>query len=256
MQVTILGSGSAYGTPESGNRWGKCDPHNPKNNRLTPSILVQTKGQKIIFDATPDFRHQTCAYNITDLDALIFTHGHADHILGFYAVPRFAQVTGRPLDVYCSAETFAELRRVFHYLFTPDHKLPVTWHIIKPEQSFFVADVAITPFEQLHTPAMNSLGFRIGNFVYSTDIAGFPAASRAYLKGIDLWILESNNHEATPNGHNNIMQALAWVQEFQPKRTVLTHLSTRIDYNTISSLLPPEVVLAYDGMVLTVDTVT
>jgi phosphoribosyl 1,2-cyclic phosphate phosphodiesterase len=254
MKVTILGCGAAGGVPMISVGWGRCDPANPKNRRRRPSILVETEGQAILIDTGPDLREQLLSVNINMLDAVLYTHAHADHVHGIDDLREVNRAMRRSLDVYGSAATLAEISERFGYVFTP---LDIeTMPIFKPwlvphavEGAFKVGPVDVLAIDQDHGYC-RSTGFRIGNMAYSTDAWDFPEASLAALEGLDLWIigcLLDTPHET----HAHVDKVLGWVERLKPKRTLLTHMSPRLDYAALRESLPAGVEPAYDGLTIT-----
>jgi len=256
MKITVLGSGSAYGVPYAGGGWGKCDPKNPKNRRTTPSILIEDGTTQLLVDMGPDFKEQAARHNITNPDAVFFTHPHADHIAGMFHLPIFmVHRNGKHLPMYANRFTRKDIERVWWYMFGPAINVEYTgtarpyWVEMIPPQQLQIGTLKMQTFWQQHG-RIQSVGMRLGNFAYSTDVNAFPEDSEQHLYGLDTWMVDCNCVEPTDNSHGHLEKCLAWVEKYKPKKTYLTHLDYTVDYDTVSKLLPPHVELAYDGLVL------
>lgn len=253
MKVTILGSGAAGGVPMISSGWGRCDPNNPKNRRRRPSVLVEEAGKRILIDTSPDLREQLLSSGTNHLDAVLFTHAHADHLHGIDDLREINRAMKAPIPVFGAGETLADIAHRFDYVFTPLDLAKDT--IYKPwliphevEGDFTAAGIAMTAFEQDHGFSRTT-GYRIGNFAYSTDVLNLPEASMARLEGLDLWIVGCLL-DIPHTTHAHIDKALAWRERLKPKQMVITHMSPRLDYETLAKSLPEGVEPAYDGMVL------
>jgi len=254
VKITILGCGAAGGVPMISVGWGRCDPANPRNRRRRPSILVEEEGTTVLVDTSPDLRDQLLDAGVRHLDAVLYTHAHADHVHGIDDLREVNRAMGHSIDVFADADTLADIEARFAYVFTPIG--PGAKTIYKPllichavDQTFQVGPLTITPFEQDHGYS-RSTGFRFGaRAAYSTDVLNLPEASLAALGGLDLWIvgcLVDTPHET----HAHVDKVLGWVAQIKPKLTVITHMSPRLDYETLKGSLPPGVIPAYDGLIL------
>ncbi|WP_417816425.1 MBL fold metallo-hydrolase [Thalassospira alkalitolerans] len=255
-KITILGCGSSNGVPSVGLGWGKCNPKNPKNRRLRSSILIEQAGKKILVDVTPDFREQALQHDINHIDAVLFTHAHADHVHGIDELRWINVAMHRPIDVYASSTTIAEIDHRFGYVFEPlaegvdfYYKPVLIPHVISGP--LVPAGVPITAFSQSHGYG-ETLGFRVGNFAYSTDVVDFPEESREHLYGLDVWVVDCLRHKPHAT-HAHLEKALEWVAEFKPKQTYFTHMSILLDYDQAMADTPENVAPAYDGLVINVD---
>lgn len=256
MRVTILGSGSAAGCPSVSGGWGKCDPANPKNRRLRPSIFVEEGPTSILVDTSPDLRMQMLNANIRHLDAVLYTHGHADHIHGIDDLREINRITRRPLPVYGPAETLETLETRFGYAFAgiPEGK-PIfrPWLVandITPLRRFTVGGITIHPFAQDHGYS-TTIGYSFGDVVYSTDLVELPEAAREVIRGAKLWIVGALSEEPYAT-HVHIGKALEWIAELKPHRAVITHMSNALDYETLLARLPVGVTPGFDGLVIDV----
>ncbi len=255
MKITILGAGSAYGSPMIFEQWGKLNADNPKNRRTRASALLEIEGKSILIDAGPDLREQINRNGVRNLDAVFITHEHYDHMSGIPELPRASKILGHGIEVYASSETMAGLKKCFGYLFEqkadaePDAK-KIIWKML-PDLGEFKAQglkfvTAQLPHHQLHSSV-----FRYKNFAYVTDWQEMTVQTAEMLYGLDLLVIECNNGvETENNGHSNLAQIKEVMDLLKPKRVVLTHLSVRVDYDIVSQMLPSNCVLAYDGMEL------
>ena len=259
MKVTILGCGGSGGVPVAdgtpGGNWGACDPKNPKNRRRRVSILVEQGGTTALVDTSPDLRDQLLDARVERLDAVFFTHAHADHAHGIDELRGMARTHGGPIDAYMDDQTQRDLTLRFPYIFTsssdPDSLYPPQMRdrLLGPLGIPFRAGaLEVVAFEQEHGPE-TSLGFRFGPVAYSTDVTGFDDAALATLTGLDIWIVDCLREAPHPT-HANLEQALAWIAELKPKRAILTHLNHQADYETIRAKCPPGVEPGYDGLVI------
>ncbi|MCM1324031.1 MAG: MBL fold metallo-hydrolase [Acetobacter sp.] len=253
MKITILGSGAAYGVPMIFNTWGNAEKTNPKNNRTRASILLEIKGKNILIDAGPDFREQINKNNIKNIDSVFITHGHYDHIGGVPELPRATKLLGHSINVYAASETMTELKNSYGYLFKavtaaePDSK-SLNWKLLPNEGKFTAEGLEFKTFQLPHH-FMHSSAFRYQNVAYVTDWQQMPETVKDQLRNLDLLILECNNGtEPADNGHSDLFKVKEVLAEINPRQTVLTHLSIRVDYETLSQKLPENCILAYDGM--------
>ena len=254
MRVTILGSGSSGGVPVVGLGWGACDPLNPKNRRTRPSVLMETDGKTFLFDASPDLRQQLLKAEVRHLDGIFFTHAHADHLNGLDDLRGINRVMNSPLNIYCDAETLKAIQERFSYALTPLPKNATRYYkpVLVPQtvragELFEVSGgLQIRVFDQDHGFS-RTLGYRVGNFGYSTDVVNLPDAAFAELEGIHTWVLGCFS-ELPHVTHVHVSKALEWINIIKPKYTVLMHLGPELDYATLSKKLPRGVVAAYDGI--------
>lgn len=250
MRITILGSGSAYGCPMCFNQWNLADPHNPKNERTRACVLFEIQGKNFLIDVGPDFRQQINRHQVQNIDAVLLTHCHYDHIGGVPELPRACKILNHVLPVFASAETMSELQKSYAYLFSgaePD-SVRLQWNILP---DFGKVNIGGVEFETFCVPHHNlhSSAFRFGDVAYVTDWESLPPKALERMQGLKMLLAECNNGEyELNNGHSNIAKIKHYVNILKPEQVVLTHLSARVDYNTLSALVPENWRLAYDGM--------
>lgn len=240
-----------------GGRWGNCDPTEPRNRRRRSSILVEIGGVSILFDSSPDCREQLLDAGVERLDAVIYTHAHADHSHGIDDLRWINFAMHAPLPTYGDAETLRILSDRFPYAFTPlrppPKGQPVRYYkpvLVAHEISgvFDVAGVTVRPFVQDHGYS-KTLGFRIGDFGYSTDVVGLDETAFETLAGIDTWVVDAFRREPHPT-HAHLDLTLGWIDRIRPRRAVLTHMGTDLDYGTLCAELPSGVEPAHDMLVI------
>lgn len=255
MKITILGSGAVYGSPMCFNEWGDIkNISSPKNTRTRSSVLLEVEGKSILVDMGPDFRNQINTNNIKNIDAVFISHGHYDHISSLPEIQRVAHVLNKNIPVYCSLETLEEIRQSFPYMFktrSENGSDKISWNVVEHGKTFSVLGIQFLAFGVPHG-RIETTCFRYKNFAYVLDLEDLPGHSRKHLNNLDLLIIECNNGEdvVSRNHHSNLFQVKDWCEELKPKRVVLTHLSTRVDYDILSPKLPINFSLAYDGMIL------
>jgi len=262
MKITILGCGASAGVPMIGGSdgsgdWGSCDPNEQKNRRTRSSIVIESEtGQRLLVDASPDLRNQIIDNRIPGIDAILFTHAHADHIAGIDDIRLLNRIANRPLDAFGMPVTLDEISRRFAYAFSPwnpphFYRPVLVARPVEPGTSVSAADLNIRIFRQNHGK-IDSLGLRIGSFAYSTDVVKLDDAAMAVLAGVDTWIVDCFLRDGTHWTHANLSTVLGWVEQLRPRRTILTHMGTGMDWAWMATNLPPGVEAAFDGMVVAV----
>ena len=256
IKITVLGSGTSMGVPTLSCHCRVCSSKDPRDNRLRPSLLLSRNGQNIVIDTTPDFRQQALRAGVDRLDAIILTHGHADHILGFDDIRPYNIRQKSAMPVYSNEETFAVLRRAFSYVFDNRPTLStipsVKLHVI--DGPFELLGVPFTPVPLIHGN-IEVLGFRFANAAYLTDFSAIPKSSMALLQGLDELIVDALRDVPHPM-HQTVEQALAVVQELKPKRAWFTHIAHDLSHAETNERLRKlgflNIQLAYDGLELEV----
>lgn len=247
LTVTILGSGTSTGVPVPACNCAVCTSTDPRNQRTRCSVLLSWADRYILIDTSTDLRQQVLRERINRIDAVLYTHTHADHVHGIDDLRPFNFATGEAIPIYGSAETLAVIRRNFGYIFDGDLQPGY-----RPQLETRLADAPFVLFGQTveplllkHGPGL-SLGYRVGSFAYLADCSAIPEATEQRLQGLELLVIDGlrfRPHET----HFNIPQALAVSARLGAKRTVLTHLSHEVDHGRHEPLLPHGTTLAYDG---------
>jgi phosphoribosyl 1,2-cyclic phosphate phosphodiesterase len=267
LRFTILGCGASQGTPRIDGDWGACDPSEPKNRRLRSSLLVDRVDgaggvTRVLIDTGPDLRQQALGAGIDWVDAVAFTHGHADHIHGLDDLRGFVINRGRRIDSYADAKTAKRLAEAFGYCYqTPagsSYPPILNDHRITAATPFEVTGeggtVALLPLRQLHGQ-IGSLGFRIGGLAYSSDISVLPDETLPHLRDLDVWIVDALRYTPHPS-HLSVSQACELAGRVGARLTVLTHMHIDLDYQKLKRELPANIVPAYDGMIFELHEVT
>lgn len=262
MRVTILGCGSSTGVPVLGCDCAVCTSGDPKNHRTRASVYVESGNLKLLIDAGPDILQQALREKITDVNAVLFTHAHADHAHGIDDLRNFNFLGDRVLPAYMNAATEQELTERFGYAFLPPiaqygwFRPALTPLRAEPGQTLTIEGQPVTVFAQHHGHHIEkpepyiTLGIRIGDFAYSTDVKKLPPESLAALRGTKIWVVDCLREEPAPT-HAHLSQALEWIQEISPERAYLTHMNHSLDYHAFKSRLPAGVEPAYDGLTFT-----
>lgn len=263
FKLTILGCGSSGGVPRIGGDWGKCDPANPKNRRLRCSALVEHSNAagttRLLIDTSPDMREQMLATKVPTLDAVWYTHEHADHTHGIDELRVFFLMQKKRIPVYADHATSTMLRHRFEYCFTNSQDYPAT-----AELSLMVAgqplkatgagpDIIGLPFEVSHGN-INALGFRFGNLAYLPDVNGLPEAAKVAISGLDVLIIDALRYNKHPS-HFSLAETLAVIAEVKPRRAIITNMHIDLDFDTLRRELPDGVEPAYDGMTVEMKTI-
>ena len=254
-RVTFLGTGTSHGVPMIGCPCATCASDDPHDKRLRPSIYVDVSGgPAILIDTATDLRQQAITFGVRRVDAILFTHSHADHVFGLDDVRRFNALQRGAIPAYADGRTADDLRRMFSYVFTPpDQKgggVPqVTLHTI--DGPFEVDGVAITPVRLLHG-VRPILGFRMGRLAYLTDCSAIPDESWPLLDGLDVLVLDALRHRPHPT-HFTVAEAVAATTRIQPRQAFFTHMCHDLPHAATNATLPPNIALAHDGLVVDVD---
>jgi phosphoribosyl 1,2-cyclic phosphate phosphodiesterase len=256
VKVTVLGSGTSHGVPAIGCDCEVCTSTDPKDRRTRPSIYLESDRARILVDTSTDLRMQALAQNIRRVDAIVFTHNHADHVMGLDDVRRYNQMQNGAIPCYADAATIASLRQMFSYVFDPPKQvgggLPqlVPHEIVGP---WSIEDVRIVPVPLWHG-ALPVLGFRIGSFAYLTDCNRIPDESWPLLTadgGVRTIVLDALR-QRPHSTHFSVSQAIDVVRRLGAERAYFTHICHDLGHAATNAQLPSGVELAYDGLVLTV----
>lgn len=252
MKLKLLGCGTSSGVPRIGNDWGACDPAEPRNRRTRCAALVESGDSRVLIDTGPDIREQLNAAGVGRVDAVIWTHDHADHTHGIDDLRQLAEALGRPVPCYARPATAAALAARFAYVFEGGGGYrPVATLAALPD-TMTIADLEITTVDQPHGDiASAGLSFAHGgkHIVYSTDFHALTDEMAETFSGCDIWVLDALRRHPHPS-HNHLSLALDHVERVAPGRAVLIHMDSSMDYRTVTGELPAGVELGYDGMVL------
>jgi phosphoribosyl 1,2-cyclic phosphate phosphodiesterase len=234
--------------PTIGCNCAVCHSTDPRDKRLRPSILLRYGGRNVVIDTTPDFRAQVLRAGLPRLDAILYTHSHADHILGLDDVRPFNYRQKERIPLYATEDTLAVIQRVFSYAFDeePQSTVPKLDLRVMRDEPFDLFDARFTPIRLAHGHS-TVYGFRFGSAAYLTDHSGIPEASMAKLGGLDVLFLDALRHRPHPT-HSTVEQCLKWAEQLQPKRVFFTHMCHDLGHEQTEAQLPAHVRLAYDGL--------
>src|SRR5579871_2425513 len=249
--LTVLGSGTSMGVPTIGCDCAVCHSTDPNDRRTRPSVFIEYDGHGVLIDTTPDFREQAIREQIRRLDAVLYTHTHADHILGIDDLrPLSYHHRAGKLPLYAKPEAAEFLRTMFHYIFEAKYKfggLPqVELHAMDKPLDLF--GVAFIPVPIIHGET-EIYGYRFGSAAYLTDHSEVPASSLEQLRDLDILFLDALRHKPHPT-HSSVEQSLRIVEQVKPRRAFFTHICHELPHEETNALLPPHVRLSYDGMKL------
>jgi phosphoribosyl 1,2-cyclic phosphate phosphodiesterase len=258
LRFTILGCGSSGGVPRIGNLWGDCDPTNPKNRRSRCSLLIERIGEggttRVLIDTSPDMRAQLLAANVSAVDAVVFTHSHADHVHGIDDLRQLVFLNRQRLPVWADGPTQEALFSRFGYAFVQPEgsSYPPICNMHTIRDTFTISgeggDIDISPFEVDHGD-ITALGFRVAGLAYLPDVSAIPAAAWDQLSDLDWWIVDALRRKPHPT-HAHLDQTLEWILRAAPRQAVLTNMHLDLDHATVEAETPPHVHAAYDGMVI------
>ena len=262
--LTFLGTGTSMGVPTLGCTCAVCTSTDPHDRRLRPSALIRwsepggesARERNVVIDTGPDFREQALRSRIYRVDAIFYTHGHADHILGMddlRPISFAAQREGGPIPLYASDETAAILRQIYDYTFSPDTKYPTRARVkLEPlSDTVRVHGVEFTRVPVMHGD-MEITGYRFGNTAYLTDVSSIPESSYKLLEGLEHLALSALRHTPHPN-HATLVQAVEWAKRIGAQHTWFTHMSHELGHEATNKTLPDNIKLAHDGLTVPID---
>ena len=248
MRLTFLGTGTSTGVPTLACRCPVCTSSDPRDKRTRPSVLLEFDGRAVVIDTAPDFRQQALREGMERLDAVLFTHTHADHVLGLDDVRVFYFRQRQPIPIYANSRSMDDIRRIFSYIF--DQTYPyggiakLDPHMI--DGPFDLWGERLTPLPVFHGN-LPVLGFRFGKAAYVTDFSAIPDSTIPLIEGLDVLILDALRHKPHPT-HSSLEQSLDWVERLKPRRAFFTHIAHELGHEATNAALPPHVRLAYDGL--------
>lgn len=254
-RVTLLGTGTSHGVPMIGCTCAVCRSDDPHDRRLRPSVVVQVQdGPAVLVDTGTDLRQQALAHGLSRIDAILYTHSHADHVMGLDEVRRFNAVAGGALPAYADARTAAEIRRTFAYIFEPPAEkgggIPqIDLRVI--DGAFSIGPLHVVPVPVLHG-SRAILGYRFGEFAYLTDCSAIPESSWPLLEGVGVLVIDALRHRRHPT-HFSLAEAVDVAGRLGPRATWFTHIAHDLPHAATNAALPGGMALAHDGLVLDVD---
>lgn len=262
LRVTLLGTGASAGVPliggdDGAGDWGECDPREPRNRRTRSSILLQRVedgdiGGTILVDTSPDMRTQLLANQVRSADAILYTHAHADHVTGLDDVRVLNRITGRPLNAFGTKATLDELQARYAYAFRPWQPPGFFRPVMSPQivsygETVDIAGISLRLFEQEHG-FMPTLGLRIGGFGYSTDAITLHDDAFTALAGVDTWVVGCYQRHPPHKTHAWLERVYEWHDRLRPRRTILTHMGTDMDWAWLRANLPDGIEPGFDGL--------
>jgi phosphoribosyl 1,2-cyclic phosphate phosphodiesterase len=255
LRFTLLGTGTSHGVPMIGCDCGVCRSSDPRDRRTRPSLLIEADEERagvrsILVDTATDLREQALRHDLRRIDAILYTHSHADHILGLDEVRRFNVLQRRAIPCYADARTTADIRRTFSYIFDPPKSgggVPQV-SLFTIGGPFTLGAIEVVPVPLLHGPRP-ILGFRLGSFAYLTDCSAIPEPAWPLLDGVRFVVLDALRDRPHPT-HFSVAEALEVVGRLQPERTWFTHIAHDLPHAATCARLPPGVELAYDGLIV------
>ena len=252
--MTVLGSGTSMGVPTLGCDCKVCTSTDPRDNRLRPSVMLQYDGRTVLIDTTPDFRQQALREPVSRIDAILYTHAHADHIMGLDDVRPLNLRQRAPIPVYGSPDTLATIQRTFAYAFetrVAESTIPKLELCPVELSAFEVFGVTFEPV-LLHHGRGSVYGYLFGGSAYLTDHSDIPEQTLARLHGLDVLFLDALRHKPHPT-HTTLSQALRYVEALKPHRAYFTHISHDLPHEQTERTFPENVHLAYDGLKITLE---
>jgi phosphoribosyl 1,2-cyclic phosphate phosphodiesterase len=252
VKITILGSGTSSGVPRIGNDWGDCDPTEPRNRRTRASALIEHEGTRILIDTSPDMREQLLAADIDQVDAVIWTHDHADHCHGIDDLRQLFHVTGMPVRGFARTETLAVLETRFAYAFHGRGGYPPTIAAETLPDALNIGGIEVRVTDQPHGN-IQAAGLRFeadGRSIgYATDFSVMTDDMARLYQDLDVWVVDALRRRPHPT-HMELSAVLGWVDRLRPTKAALIHMDHSMDYATLCAELPPGVEPGFDGLVL------
>lgn len=258
MRLTFLGTGTSFGVPQIGCRCPTCTSTDPRDRRTRTGALIETRGKRLLIDTPPELRLQLVAAGVDHLDAVLFTHGHADHVHGIDDLRALSVRQGAMLPAYGSRATMAELSTKFAYIFDPSFMVPagtskpeLAAHVLQPGVTVSIADIPVLPLSLPHGD-QHVFGYRVGPIAYLTDVKSIPEEVARSLAGLDVLVLNALLSRPHPL-HLSVPEAIAAAQRVGARRTFFIHLTHENTHLALAARLPAGISPAYDGLVIDVD---
>lgn len=253
MKVTILGCGTSAGVPRIGNDWGACDPDEPRNRRTRASILIEEDGFRLLVDTSPDLRAQFLREDVERVDAVIWTHDHADHCHGIDDLRQVFHAGGKPIPGFARAPVLRSLRNRFSYVFEGRSGYPAIVDAQPLADALTLGPLRIEIVDQPHG-RISSAGLKVtsprgGTFGYSTDCHDLTSEMARVFERVDAWVVDALRAQPHPS-HSHLQQTLSWIERVRPSRALLTHMDQSMDYRTLRRTLPRSVEPAHDGLAI------
>lgn len=256
LKLTILGCGTSSGVPRIGGDWGACDPTDPRNRRTRASILVESATTSILVDTGPDLREQLLSANVSKIDAILWTHDHADHCHGIDDIRQLAHISKSAIQGYARAQTMKLLKDRFTYAFAGRSGYPpIIQGDILPDGPLMIGDIVVTAIDQPHGEIF-STGFRFetGGFSigYATDFHEVTKDMLDFFSGVNIWVADALRDRPHPT-HSHLALTLVAIAHVKPNRAILTHMDQSMDYAQVAAILPNGIELGHDGLVVGLD---
>jgi phosphoribosyl 1,2-cyclic phosphate phosphodiesterase len=257
MRIVILGCGGSAGVPMLGGadgtgEWGVCDPGEPRNRRTRSSIMIEGEdGRRLLVDTGPDLREQLLRCGIGRIDALLYSHAHADHVAGLDEMRGLNRTINRPIETFATRPILDEITQRFGYAFRPwsppgFFRPVLTPREIEPGRTITIEGLTLQLFEQIHGHSI-TLGLRTGGFAYSTDVVRLDQHALDVLRDVDTWVVDCFQRAPHP-AHADLGMVRRWSEQLGIRRTILTHMGTDMDWAWMTENLPPGIEAAFDGM--------
>ena len=248
MKITILGCGGSFGSPLAWNRYGNIDLQNKRNFRTRSSILIEHNGKNILIDTSPDLRQQLYNAKCTNIDLVLYTHIHSDHVAGLPDMRAMSLINNKIIPAYMPNEMIKEMETTYKYIFKGDKDYLPFMEIKELKNNIDFQNINIETFHHNHG-SINAQTYKIGKFAYSTDIKKFYKKDIEKLKNLDLWIVGLLREEPHPS-HAGFDQIMEFISYIKPKKTIFTHMTALLDEKQLIDKCPPEVRPGYDGMII------
>ncbi len=253
LRLTMLGSGTSTGVPVVGCDCAVCRSSDPRNRRMRPGLRLEVAGLSLVVDTSPDFREQALRFGVDRVDAVLYTHSHADHVFGLDDLRIFNFRQGGSIPCFGSAETMGRMRQIFTYVFEGGQEGggKPRLELVPVREAFEIQGLRVVPIPVRHGE-MEVLGFRVGRFACVTDVNFISEASFDLLAGVDLLVLSALRYRPHPT-HFSLAEAIAAAERIGARRTLFTHIAHDVDHGRLEIALPAGIEIGHDGLVATLD---